>query len=160
MNKNLEASLNFLVLDEGGWVQRKSGALGNRGIGMQTLMDYRHAIGMPVPRVNDLRNLSVAEAKAIYTKLYAEPIGFSELPSGLDYLTLDHAVNSGVGAANRLLAATASISDVAERMKAMTEERMKEKQARTEWPLYGPGWTARIQVNVPKRALAMMDQKS
>ncbi len=173
MNANLPAALDYILHDEGGWVQKKSGALGNMGIGMQTLMDYRHAIGMPPPRVNDLRNLSVDEAKAIYTKLYAEKIGFANLPSGVDYMALDSSINEGPGmgtvekpGALRLLEMTKDIADPLERVKAIGEIRLDRKRKRPDWADqtiggdfvkgHGEGWTNRIGVWVPRRAAEMI----
>ncbi len=177
MNVNLPDALNHILNDEGGWVQKKSGALGNMGLGMQALMDWRHAIGMPAPRVNDLRNLSVDEAKAIYKKMYAEPIGFDALPSGVDYAALDAAVNEGANqgtvekpGALRLLDMTKDVADPLERVKAIGEIRLDRKRKRPDWADqtiggdfvkgHGEGWTNRIAIWVPQRAAEMIARSS
>ncbi len=121
MLSNLDASLDYILQDEGGWVLKPSGAAGNFGIGMATLITWRAMQKKPHPSLDDLKNLSVAEAKAIYgSSLYAGHIGFADLPVGLDYAALDAAVNEGSGVgtpekpgAQRLLSMTEGVTSSA-----------------------------------------------
>lgn len=175
MNANLDAALDFILNDEGGWVLKKSGAAGNFGIGMATLITWRHLQHQPYPTLADLRVLTADEAKAIYTRLYAEPIGFDALPSGLDYAALDAAVNEGAGTgtvekpgAKRLLEMTKDVAPVLARVKAISDIRLDRKRKRPDWhdqtingefvKGHGEGWTNRIGVWVPERAAAMMEK--
>ncbi len=64
---------------------------------------YREWHGAP-STIDDLRTMSIGEAAAIYSKVYAEHIDFAKLPNGLDYCVLDAAVNEGIGAALIFLA--------------------------------------------------------
>jgi hypothetical protein len=173
MNANLPAALDFLIHDEGGWVQRKSGALGNMGLGMQALIDYHKLMNLPRPAVQDLKDLTSDDAKAIYTKLFAEKVGFDALPSGVDYAALDAACNEGAGqgtvekpGAMRLLEMTKDIVDPLERVKAMSDIRLDRKRKRPDWndqtidgafqKGHGEGWTNRIGTCVPARAAEMI----
>jgi lysozyme family protein len=166
MHENLDASLDFILEDEGGWVQKPNGACGNMGVGMATLIEWRKLHGQPRPTINDLKNLSPADAKAIYTELYAQRVLFDGLPSGLDYCALDAAVNEGVGGAMRLLAATAGMP-VKDQIVAICDKRLAAKKMRADWDDHilgglivkghGLGWTRRIGKMVPARALAMIE---
>ena len=175
MNSNLEASLNFILQDEGQWVEKPNGAIGKFGIGMATLIAWRNISKGIYPTVADLRNLTDVEAKAIYSsKLYAANIGFDTLPIGLDYAALDAATNEGSGmgddskpGAKLLLLMTADVADVMERVKAISAIRLDRKSKRPDWNDYiqngvaqrghGAGWTNRIGIWVPRRAQAMID---
>lgn len=169
MKTNIDISTDYIIDDEGGWVfVKRTGAVGNMGIGMATLISWRHLMhATAMPTVDDLRHLTRAEAKAIYSSsLYAEHIGFDALPSGLDYAALDAAVNEGAHGALILLAATTQITDVLDRVKAISDMRLAAKRLRPDWndrtvngeliKGHGVGWTRRIGELVPSRAQLMI----
>lgn len=165
MRANLDATLALIFRWEGGFAERASepGGSVNMGISQQTLYTWRKQHGQPVPTVDDVRNLSQGEATSIYDALYAVPIRFDDLPSGMDMATLDAAVNEGLGWALRaladavgfeysgvrppvaLLVEAAKTAPAAPVIDHICDARFVSKRQRAEWPRFGLGWTARIE---------------
>lgn len=90
---SLEKCLEFILEEEGGLANHRAdpGGLTKYGISQRSY-----------PNVNILA-LTVAQAKAIYQRDYWQPINGDKLPTGLNLIMLDCAVNQGVGTAIRLL---------------------------------------------------------
>ena len=84
---------SYVLASEGGYVNhpRDPGKATNMGITIATLSAWR---GTKVTN-EDVRNLTQAEALAIYKAQYWDTVRADLLPLGLDYLTFDYAVNSG-----------------------------------------------------------------
>ena len=84
---------SYVLASEGGYVNhpRDPGKATNMGITIATLRAWR---GTKVTN-EDVRNLTQAEALAIYKAQYWDTVRADLLPLGLDYLTFDYAVNSG-----------------------------------------------------------------
>jgi len=104
-NPKFERCVALVLRSEGGFVDHPDdpGGPTNRGITLATLRDWRRQSGAPEPTVEDLRDLSVAEAKAIYLARYWNVIRGDDLPFGIDYAVFDDAVHSGPGAAAKRL---------------------------------------------------------
>lgn len=112
---------------------------------------------------NDVKNMPMSVAVDIYGK---NPKGYwarthgDELPSGVDYSTVDYGVNSGVGRSNKVLQrivgvpadgqiGPATLAAVRKRnpdkiIDAMNDERMAFLQQLRIWPTYKNGWTRRV----------------
>ena len=84
---------SYVLASEGGYVNhpRDPGKATNMGITIATLRAWR---GTKVTN-EDVRNLTQAEALAIYKAQYWDTVRADLLPLGLDYLTFDYGVNSG-----------------------------------------------------------------
>ena len=84
---------SYVLASEGGYVNhpRDPGKATNMGITIATLRAWR---GTTVTN-KDVRNLTQAEALAIYKAQYWDTVRADQLPLGLDYLTFDYGVNSG-----------------------------------------------------------------
>lgn len=95
MKENLRRSLEQILRHEGGYVDhpRDPGGATNMGITFATLQAWR---GKKITKA-DVQALPMSEARDIYAANYAAPIRFDDLPSGLDHVTLDASVNSGIG---------------------------------------------------------------
>lgn len=93
--------ITHILLWEGGYVDhpRDPGGATNMGITFRTLQHYR---GKPVTK-QDVKDLTVQEAKAIYKKNYWDAVWADQMPDGLDYVMMDAAVNSGPRAAVKWL---------------------------------------------------------
>lgn len=99
--ENFEYCLRLTLAFEGGYVDHPAdpGGATNLGITRRTLARYR---GRAVSKA-DVRALTRQEAAAIYRKYYWDAVRGDELPAGVDAALFDHAVNSGPGAAIRML---------------------------------------------------------
>ncbi len=91
-----------LILGEEGGIEnhrKDPGGLTNYGISQRSY-----------PRL-DIAALTLDDAKAIYRRDYWNPIRGDDLPSGLDLLMLDSAINQGVVTAINLLQQALHITD-------------------------------------------------
>jgi len=94
MESNFQRCLDFVLAREGGYVDdpRDPGGATNLGITIATLRAWR---GRHVT-ADDVRNLTRAEAGRIYRSWYWHAAWGGDLPSGVDLLIFDAAVNMGV----------------------------------------------------------------
>lgn len=99
---------SYVLASEGGYVNhpRDPGKATNMGITIATLRAWR---GTNVTN-KDVRNLTQAEALAIYKAQYWDTVRADLLPLGLDYLTFDYAVNSGPARAIKDLQRTVGVN--------------------------------------------------
>ncbi len=96
-----ETCITVVLKWEGGFVDNPHdpGGATNMGITIGTLRSYlRHPVTS-----QDVRNLGISTAKAIYQEYYWDTIKGDELPAGLDLVVLDTAVNCGPVRAIQLL---------------------------------------------------------
>lgn len=84
---------SFVLAHEGGYVDhpKDPGGATNMGITFKTLQAWR---GRKITK-QDVKNLTRAEALAIYKAQYWDTMQCSRLPLGLDYMVMDYGVNSG-----------------------------------------------------------------
>lgn len=100
MPSAVENLITDILRREGGFVNdpQDAGGATNFGITIGTLSSYRgHAVS-----VDDVRNLTEAEARDIYRKNYFKDIDNVTDPKTLAFL-FDYAVNAGTGAAVKAL---------------------------------------------------------
>lgn len=93
MNGDFIRCCAFSLVQEGGFCNVKGdpGGATNHGITMATLSQ---ALGRPAT-VLDVRNLTDAQAEAIYLPDYWSPVHGDQLPAGLDQVVFDFGVNAG-----------------------------------------------------------------
>lgn len=103
MQDTFEAIQPHLFGHEGGFANRPEkadpGGPTKYGITIRTLGQWR---GRNVT-IDDVRNLTRAEARQIYKAQYWDMVRGDRLPAGLDYAVFDFGVNSGPGRAARHL---------------------------------------------------------
>lgn len=151
--------VRHLFMHEGGYTNdpRDPGGPTNFGI---TLKDYRLYIN-PRGQAEDVRNMTVAQARAIYKSKYWDAMRCDSLPAGVDYVMFDYGVNSGIGRAGKVLrrllglpdntgvvtdaviAATLK-RDPAELVRAIDAERLAFLKHLKTWPVFGKGWGRRV----------------
>lgn len=97
---DFERCIAFVLEEEGGEVNNPKDPGGHTkyGISKRSYPDL------------DISALTVDRAKAIYLRDYWKPIKGDRLPSGLNLLALDCAVNQGVGIAARYLQLAANVN--------------------------------------------------
>src|SRR5205085_12703724 len=86
-------SIRRVLASEGGYVNHPSDPGGPTNFGI-TIADYR-AYVKPDATADDIRNMTVDDAKRIYRKRYWDVQRCDELPAGVDYSAFDYGVNSG-----------------------------------------------------------------
>ena len=141
MNKNFNDCLNRLLKDEGGYTNdpRDPGGATNFGI---TLKDYRLYIN-PQGTANDVKNMSIDDAKRIYKAKYWDALDCDNLPNGVDYTCFDYGVNSGLGRPRKALGKFKTLTGI-QLIDAINDERMAFLQALKTFPTFGKGWTRRV----------------
>ena len=92
MRDNFQKCLAEVLRHEGGFVDhpRDPGGATNKGITIGTFRQYRKGA-----TVADLKAISHADVAMIYRKGYWDAVRGDDLPSGLDLVAFDAAVNSG-----------------------------------------------------------------
>lgn len=158
MRANFDASMRQVLKHEGGYVDhpKDPGGATNLGITRATLADYR---GRPVSK-QEVMNLTVTEAIEIYRKKYAGVIRYNDLPSGLDHVTLDPAINSGPkrgaqwlqkglgvkadGKIGKDTLAAARGSNVPQVIQRACAIRMGFLRGLKTWGSFGKGWSRRV----------------
>lgn len=166
--KNYDDSLRRLLVHEGGYINHPSDPGGPTNFGI-TIYDYRKYIKAGAT-ADDVRAMSIADAKRIYRARYWDAMRCDDLLGGVDYAIFDYGVNSGTGRAPKVLqrllgvAADGEIGPVTlEVMRsrdpkvlvaAICNERLKFLQALKTWPVFGKGWGRRV-AEVRAAALVM-----
>lgn len=140
--QNYDFALNGLLKDEGGYTNHPSDPGGPTNFGI-TLADYRKYINKN-GTAEDVKNMTVLQAKSIYKKRYWDAVDADNLPSGVDYAIFDYGVNSGVGRARKINAKYANIADPVKRINAICDERMAFLRSLRTFPVFGKGWTNRV----------------
>lgn len=109
MKENFESSLIAALKSEGGFVNHHSDPGGATNLGV-TKKVWEAWIGKQVT-VSDMRNITCAQVSPLYKKQYWDAVRGDDLPSGLDYLVFDFAINAGVSRAIKTLQKALSIVD-------------------------------------------------
>lgn len=161
---NFAAVMDEVFLHEGGLSMHR-GDPGNwtgGKVGVGELRGTNFGIASHAHPSVDIRNLTKAQAREIYRRDYWNPIRGDDLPEGLDLVTMDPAVNSGVSRGVRWLqqalgggvaadgrmgpqtlgaAARANAVPVIQRACAI---RMGFLRGLRTWDTFGRGWSRRV----------------
>jgi len=150
---------------EGGycWEKTDPGGPTKYGITCYDLAEFSHKKMDSMARwAPAVQSMPLSTAEGIYENKYAKGIRFADLPSGVDVVLLDYAVNSGVGraglVANRVvgldggkftdeLVARIKRVDPNKFVDLVCDERlrfMRSIRNGSMWVTYGRGWSARV----------------
>lgn len=158
MKGNFGECLKFTLKYEGGYADHPSdpGGATNFGITRATLARWR---GKPVSKAQ-VKALTKDEAAKIYERYYWRPIRGDELPVGVDLVTFDFAVNSGVSRGAIALQRSANVADDGKigpvTLKAVNDlsasvlidrvcaERLAFLTRLKTWRVFGKGWKRRV----------------
>lgn len=168
MRQNFEAALAAVLKHEGGWADhpKDPGGATMKGVTLATYSDW---LGRPASK-EELRNISDEHLKTIYKTRYWDAVRGDELPSGVDFVVFDMAVNSGPGRAAKVLqSAVGATPDGFIGPKTLSAVRTQEPsnlietyqrnrqhflEALPTFATFGKGWTRRVN-EVKKEALEM-----
>ncbi|MDX0592218.1 N-acetylmuramidase [Sinorhizobium medicae] len=175
---SFKAALARVLVHEGGYVNhpRDPGGATNQGITQRTYDAYRRSKKLQ-PR--SVQKLTAPERDAIYRRQYWDAIKGDKLPTGVDYVVFDGAVNSGpkqsikwlqraLGSAYRgqidgviglaTFAALEATEDHDALIDRICDRRMVYLRALDTWSYFAGGWTRRVQ-NVRAAGKAMADER-
>lgn len=104
--------------------------------------EYQRAKGM---KLTPVKNITIAQALKFYRSEYWEKVGADRLFPGVDLVTYDAGVNSGVSRGRKwLLASVTSNNDHAETVRRICKARLTFVKALPTWKTFGKGWFNRI----------------
>jgi len=101
MKENFDESLKAILKHEGGYVHHKLDPGGMTNLGV-TKKVWEAWVGHPVGE-KEMRALTPDTVAPMYRKKYWDAVRADELPTGLDYLMFDFAINAGPGRAVRTM---------------------------------------------------------
>lgn len=159
MLSSYDASLTRLLKDEGGYTDHPSDPGGPTNFGI-TLADARR-YWKGNATADDVRTMPQSVARKIYRERYWNAMRCDELPAGVDYAVFDYGVNSGIGRAGKVLRRVLEMPDTAstitneviaaaagcnasDLVAAICAERLAFLQGLKIFPVFGRGWTARV----------------
>lgn len=125
---------------EGGWSDHPADPGGKTMYGI-TLATYRQFY--PKATGADLRNITKANARAIYEQNYWRPVSGEILAAGVDLAVYDAGVNSGISRAKKWLSASVG-GTPAETVKRICAKRLGFMQSLKIWRTFGRGWARRV----------------
>jgi len=140
--KNFDKAFQYLLVDEGGYTNDPADSGGATNLGI-TIKDYRMYIKKDaIP--DDVKTLTVAQAKSIYKSKYWDALGCNTLPSGVDNACFNYGVLAGIGRPKADLKKFADIKDpdklidaICDEMKAflnnLADRRPKDQRFRKGW---------------------------
>lgn len=167
--RQFHACMEIVLRHEGGYVDHPDdpGGATNMGITHRTLAAWR---GVERCTRDEVRALTVEEAKEIYRANYWNALNCDQLPAGVDLVTFDFGVNAGVGRSARMLQRILSVaadgqigpitvgaaqrSDAAWIVERFSEDRLGYYRALRHWATFGRGWSRRTS-ETREAALAM-----
>ncbi|MBX5111945.1 glycoside hydrolase family 108 protein [Rhizobium lentis] len=159
MKSTYARAMRGIRISEGGYSNhpRDPGGATNYGITQRVYDEYRSS---KKAAKQSVRLISEAEVNEIYKTRYADKVKYDDLPAGIDYATLDGAINSGVSRGAKWLQSALGVSsdgkigtqtisaaakvDAIATVKSMCAKRMSFLRGLSIFSTFGKGWTARV----------------
>ena len=158
MISNWDKAFKQIIKSEGGFVNHPSDPGGMTNLGC-TKKVWEEWVGHQVSE-QDMRDLTSEKVAPLYKNRYWDRVKGDDLPTGLDYLLFDMAINAGPGRATKLLqTALGTIPDGAigpntmkllhnanseELIQKFSDEKEKFYKSLPTFPTFGKGWLNRI----------------
>jgi lysozyme family protein len=169
MNSNWDNALKAVLHHEGGFVNHPSDPGGMTNLGC-TKAVWEEWCGHPVTE-QDMRDLQPSDVASLYKSKYWDRVKGDDLPSGVDYIVFDAAINSGAGRAAKWLqecvgtqpdgaigpmslqAARSMVA--ADLINLYCDKRLAFLKELKTWNVFGKGWERRVE-EVRSAALKML----
>ena len=151
---NFDASFEKLIGHEGGYTAGKGDPGG----------ETRYGVSKRSYPDEDIANLTLERAKAIYKRDFWDRAQCDKLPQALAFQVFDAAVNSGIGQSIRFLQRAVGVADdgqlgplsiaaiqrrdTAELVARFNAERLEFMTKLSVWDTFGRGWARRIAANL------------
>jgi lysozyme family protein len=159
VHSNLNRALDKVLKHEGGYVNHPNDPGGPTNLGV-TLANFKRYVN-PKGTIDDLKKLTVAQAKTVFERQYWDAVRGNQLPSGLDYAVFDFAVNSGPSRAAKFLQAIVGVvqdgvigpetlkaieaqGNMVRLVQHLCDKRLAWLRGRKTWPSFGKGWESRV----------------
>jgi lysozyme family protein len=158
MKANFESALAAMLHHEGGYVNHPSDPGGRTNLGV-TQRVWEEWVGHEVDE-KTMRGLTPEMVGPMYKAKYWDKIKGDDLPTGVDYVVFDAAVNSGPGRATKWLQGCVSADQdgaigpktmaavAAMDPKVLVEDYAKRRLSflmdLKTWPTFGKGWGRRV----------------
>jgi len=162
--KNMKPAISKILVHEGGYVNhpKDPGGATNLGVTQRVYDAYRKRMKA---KTHSVKHITKAEAIEIYDRQYWDAVQGDKLPSGVDYVVADGAVNSGPSQSIKWLqralqphykgsidgvigmATLQAIDNMANDdllVARICDRRMIFLKALKHWKTFGKGWTARV----------------
>lgn len=159
MKQNFAESLQHVLKHEGGFVNHPDDPGGMTNLGCTKAVWEEHC-GHPVTE-KVMRALTPTDVAPLYKRKYWDKVQCDELPSGIDYIVFDAAINSGPGRAAKWLQATIGVEvdggigpktlaavkafDSKQLIEDYTKRRLSFMMDLPTWGTFGKGWSRRVQ---------------
>ena len=159
MKNNYDFCIKEVLKSEGGYTNDPHDAGGPTNFGI-TIADVRMYVKEDAT-ADDVKRLTLDQAKAIYKSKYWRAVNGDQLPSGVDYTVFDYGVNSGVSRANKVLAQFKTITEPVKLINAINDERLHflhNIRNGSDWIHFGKGWGDRV-ARVRRDSIALATSK-
>lgn len=168
MKDNFESALKAILHHEGGYVNHPADPGGMTNLGV-TKRVWEEWVGHEVDE-KTMRNLTPEIVGPMYKAKYWDKIKGDDLPTGVDYVVFDAAVNSGLGRAAKWLQACVGVEpdggigpktlaavnafDANQLIEDYAKRRLSFLMDLKTWDTFGKGWGRRV-AEVQKTGLDM-----
>lgn len=153
---NYDYCLKQILKHEGGYSNHPMDKGGPTKYGI-TIANYQKYV-KPKATAQDVKNMTLDEAKKVYKARYWDYINADDLPSGIDLCLFDYCVNSGVGRLGTVHKKLGKdYSDPVKYINKVCDERlafMKAIRGGKDWQYFGKGWSRRV-ADVRKNSVAL-----
>ena len=177
MLDNWKESFKHLLVSEGGYTEDPrdpgnhlpDGRAGCTNLGV-TQTAWEAFVGHQVSN-QDMRDLTPEKIEPFYKAKYWDAVRADELPSGLDYLVFDFAINAGPGRSIKCLQSAVGTTpdgglgpktmqavmehDRTDLVEKFSQAKLDFYRSRPTFATYGNGWTSRV-ASVKKQAESML----
>lgn len=168
MKENFQKALEAVLHHEGGFSNHAADPGGMTNLGC-TKKVWEEWVGHEVDE-KAMRALTPADVAPLYKRKYWDKINGDELPSGVDYIVFDCAINSGPGRAAKFLQlcvgvdpdggigpkTLAAVNSIVTKdlVEDYSKRRLSFMMDLPQWVTFGKGWSRRVS-EVEKTALSM-----
>jgi lysozyme family protein len=158
MIQNFDKALKAVLVHEGGYVFNPKDPGGETNLGCTKAVWEEHC-GHPVD-TKTMKALTPADVGPLYKNKYWDKVKGDDLPSGVDYVVFDAAINSGAGRAAKWLQACVGVEpdggigpktlaavrafNPEQLIKDYSKRRLSFLSDLSTWETFGRGWAKRV----------------
>jgi lysozyme family protein len=169
MKDNWQSAFKMMLASEGGYVHHPADPGGMTNLGV-TKRVWEEWVGRE-SNEKEMRSLTPEMVEPLYKRKFWDACKCDDLPTGVDYLVFDFAVNAGVGRSAKILQAAVGATqdgaigpktlaavkaqDPAELIQKFSDAKEAFYRSLNTFPTFGKGWLNRVAA-VKVKATAML----